>query len=84
MNVIDKGDVWGWVGPTIDQLRWEDGSTAPLATDLVVMDFGKFKGWKLSEMDDVGYLQWLLKDAVDKDNGWQEACVRMRLQELNE
>ena len=83
MTVQDKGEVWGWVGPDIDHVRWEDGSVEELATDLVLVDWGKFKGYVLSDIDDAGYLNWMLKDAVDKGNVWQEKCVRLRLLELN-
>jgi hypothetical protein len=83
MTVKDKGDVWGWVGPDLDHVRWEDGSVAELATDLVEMDWGREKGKLLSELTDVGYLNWMLKDAGEKGNAWQEKCVRLRLEEIN-
>lgn len=83
MTVQDKGEIWGWVGPDIDYVRWEDGSVEELATHLVLIDWGRESGKLLSELDDIGYLNWMLKDAVDKGNVWQEKCVRLRLLELN-
>lgn len=83
MIVKDKGDVWGFVVPGTWDLRWENGETAPLATDLIEVDFGKYRGWLLSDIDDIGYLNWMLKDAMDKENSWQEKCARLRLEDIN-
>lgn len=84
MYVSDKGDVWGYIWPRSDMetIHYDDGTTAPLATDLVQVPFGKYKGWKLSEVMDAGYLEWMLKDAVDKGDVFMEKCARLRLLEL--
>ena len=81
MYIIDKGDVWSWL-KDMDTVIYEDGTTAPLTTDLLEIPFGQHSGTKLSDFMDVGYLNWMLKDAVDKGDVFMEKCVTLRLLEL--
>ena len=81
MYIIDKGNVWSWCIDT-ETVRYEDGTTAPLTTDLLEIPFGQHSGTRLSDFMDVGYLNWMLKDAVDKKDVFMEKCVTMRLLEL--
>lgn len=84
MRLIDTNDNWAGLSPYADDgiIYYEDGSSRPLTTDQVVMTFGKYKGWNLSEVSDVGYLEWLVTSSVDRDDTFPEMMARMRLNEL--
>lgn len=83
MDLLDKGDSWGWLGAD-DNVYYDDGTATKLTTNLVRVPFGKYKGWVLSELDDIGYLQWLKDNAVEKRDLFQEKMCIMRLYELQE
>lgn len=71
--------VWGWCNdPHLSVIQYEDGTTKPLTTSDVVMDYGKYKDTILSEMSDVGYLRWML----DTTDVFQKEMVTRRLAEL--
>ena len=81
MTIKDKGDVWGWCldGETV---CYEDGTSAELTPDLVEITFGREAGKTLDEVDDVSYLEWMLKSAVEKNDDFQAKCARLRLLEI--
>ena len=84
MTVLDKpGDAWGWC-MDLKTIHYEDETSAELATDLLEVPFGKYKGWTLSDVIDQGYMEWMLKNAMDKGDVFMEKCVRLRLLEIKD
>lgn len=65
-----------------DTICYEDGTTKPLTTDQIVVTFGKYNGQLLSEISDIGYLQWLVKSATEKGDLWQVLVTNLRINEL--
>lgn len=85
MSVVDKpNDNWGW--PDVSDLgviRYEDGLTERFDLSLVVMDFwAKYRGVRVSDINDLKDLRFIEKVAVEKDDGFALRCARMRIQEL--
>ena len=86
MYLIDRGrdgEIWSAL-LDLETVIYEDGLTVPLTTDLLEITYGKYKGWKLSDVADTGYLEWMKKNAVDKDDKFIEKYVTVRLLELSE
>ena len=76
-------DNWGFMWPgDDDHFYYEDGTKEKLAPRHNTLTFGKYKGQHLGEIDDVGYLRWLLKTAEEKDDWFLSTTVTMRLNEL--
>jgi hypothetical protein len=68
-----------------DHLYNEEGKKRRLNTHDYVFPYGKYKGYSLYELDDVGYLQWAKKqnDADLRGPDWFfDKIVTMRLKEL--
>lgn len=65
-----------------DNLYFGDGSKRPLTTHDYTMPYGKYEGLTIGEMTDVNYLQWMLRNAVEKREWFVERLVTMRLKEL--
>lgn len=86
MVIKDKGEVWGfvWPGSDMNTVYYDDGTTAPMSTDLVFVNYGKYEGRLLSEVEDVGYLEWSLKTARKNNDVFQQKVISMRLKELSE
>lgn len=80
MMIINKyPDVWAGLSLTQPHtIAYEDGTTAPLTTDQIFFNFGKYNGLRLSEVSDMGYLQWLVREG----DVWQELAATLRLSEL--
>lgn len=83
MQLLDKKqkkDNWGWLSAaTPHTIHYEDGTSRPLTTDQVVMTFGKYKDSLVSEVNDRGYLQWLVREG----DVWQEIVASLRLKEMD-
>lgn len=80
MRLLDsKTGAWGWCNDAdLSVIQYDDGTSKPLTTSDVVLDFGRNNGTILSEFSDVGYLRWML----DTKDFFQEVMVRRRLAEL--
>jgi hypothetical protein len=74
----------GWIYPLIDDMDTvydpETDNTRPLSLDDCIFTAGKYKGMLLSEMDDVGYLRWLLGSAKEKDDWWLQFIIKKKLE----
>ena len=80
MRLLDsKTGAWGWCNdPDLSIIQYDDGTSKPLTTSDVVLDYGRNNGTILGEFSDVGYLRWML----DTKDLFQEVMVRRRLAEL--
>lgn len=67
-----------WPGDD-DHLYNEDGKKRKLTTKDLTIEFGKYKGTKVSDITDRGYLEWLYK--VKEDDWYVRKIVGMRLEE---
>ena len=80
---IESSDNWQFMRHGDNQhIYFEDGTKEKLAPRHNTLPFGKYKGQHLGEVDDVGYLRWLLKTAEEKDDWFLLTTVTMRLHEL--
>lgn len=84
MMIKDKPNAWGftWPGKETDTIYYDDGTTAPLTTNQLVVPFGKYRDFTLSEVSDRNYLEWMEKKAREDDDWWMEETVSLRLKEL--
>ena len=85
IKLKDKSkDIWSWSKLfDINIIQFEDGTEKELETSDVIMDFwDKYKGVALSEIDSEKDLNFILKVAVEREEGFAAHCVNMRLQEL--
>ena len=80
----DKPDNnWSTLSNDIKSVIFEDGEVVPLTPERVRLTFwAKYKGMKLSEVDDVRDLKWLASVAKEKDEGFCEMMFNMRLKEI--
>lgn len=62
-----------------DNLYSEAGKKRPLTTKDLTIEFGKYKGMKVADINDKGYLEWLYK--VKEDDWYVRRIVGMRLKE---
>lgn len=83
LYLLDKGDNWSTLSPDMTYIHYEDGTTEPLTPAHLMVEFGKCKGQKLSEISDIWYLNFLKKMAVDKGLLFAVSCVSIRILELN-
>ena len=83
MYLKDKGDVWSSFSEDMTEVVFEDGTRKPFDSTCIKITRGKMSGKDLSEIDDVGYLNWMVKSAVEKGDVFTEKCARMRLLELS-
>lgn len=74
-------DNWSWVDKDWN-ICFEDGTRRPLQFNDVVFDAGKYKGKLLSEVEDRGYLEWVLNEAENSENVFVIHCVQQRLEDL--
>lgn len=67
-----------------DHLYDEHGNRRPLCTRDYVFPYGKYKGTALTDITDVGYLQWAKKknDEAPLPDWFFDKIVVMRLTEL--
>ena len=80
----DDGDNWSMFNDDMTKVVYEDGSTKPFELSDLQITRGKHAGKNLSEIDDVGYLNWMIKIGGENDDGFIEKCARMRLEELKD
>lgn len=80
----DKGNVWS-VG-SMDRLRvlFDDGTEKDLETSDLVVTIGKYKGMDLSEVSDRGYLEWMYKSCMEKNEVCTANRIKLRLDELSQ
>lgn len=67
-----------------DHLYDEEGNCRDITTHDYVFPYGRFEGFKLSEVDDVSYLEWA-RDSNNKKkpSDWYfNKVVTMRIKEL--
>lgn len=67
-----------------DTLYYDDGTSVPLSPNVYTLEFGKYKGICLADVDDVGYLSWLQGSAIEKKDWFLEKVTTMRLYELQD
>jgi uncharacterized protein (DUF3820 family) len=65
-----------------DHVYYEDGRVENIAPRHFEVTFGKYAGRTLAEINDVWYLNFLMKMAVEKKDWWMKRCVTLRLKEL--
>lgn len=74
---------WEFMWPGDDKhVYYEDGSREVIAPHHNVLAFGKYKGTHLGDIDDEGYLRWLLKTGIEKNDWFLITTVNLRLNEL--
>ncbi len=79
----DRGEVWS-VG-SIDGLRvlFDDGSEKDLETSDLMVTIGQYRGMDLSEVLDRGYLEWMYKASMEKNEVCTANRIKLRLDELS-
>jgi uncharacterized protein (DUF3820 family) len=62
----ETDDNWAWLSTkhVEDTVVYENGDKEPLCSAHYVLDFGKYKGTRLSDLDDEWYLNFLRKTAT--------------------
>ena len=75
-------DVWSWIDVKTGDVRYEDGTTEPLELHHILLDFWKFRGTPLSEIDDIGALQFMLKVAEEKAEVFTQHMLIKRINQL--
>lgn len=65
-----------------DNVYFDDGRIDGIAPRHFLFSFGKYAGRTLAEVNDVWYLNFLMKMAVEKKDWWLQKCVTMRAKEL--
>lgn len=89
LGIIDKYDeIWGWPIEKGGCLyaKWETGQEEPLTADQVFFCAGKYRGTKLSDVDDERYLRWCLQVSDEESPRYDwfvSIMVKMRLAELH-
>ena len=84
MTTKDKpNEVWSWVDTKTGDLRYEDGTTEPLELHHIVLDFWKYKGTLLSDVDDIGALRFMLKVATEKEEPFSQQMLKRRIKQLD-
>lgn len=80
----DNYDDWLAGAPKMECYMYDGhGNLYPITSSCFMLDFPrKERGRVLSEIDDAGFLKWLLGVVVENEDSWMERGVRMRLKEL--
>ena len=81
-TTIDQSED-NWCTIDIDdetKLHCEDGTTRDLTSADIMCTRGKYEGYKLSEINDLTYMQWVQGANLD-DHYIQQIC-RLRIKEL--
>lgn len=81
MTLLDKQNSWSWLVTEggVHYIAFEDGEKRPLKMSDVMVERGKYQGKRLSDVLDVGYLQWMSKL---EDNWFVGEMAKIRLKEL--
>jgi len=76
-------DNWSFMWPgDMKHVYYEDGTKRALETGDYLITFGKYSGTRVDELSDVGYLQWLERSAVEKNDALLQEMCKIRLEEL--
>jgi len=74
---------WSWTHPSdMDKVCCEDGTEYKLNTSMLLIERGQNQGRQLKEIDDRGYLNWMLSLAKQEKDIYLEHCINKRLDEL--
>lgn len=79
----DNPDNWSTLSEDLQTIHYEDGTTTPLTPAHLLLEMGKYKGYKLSEIDDVWYLNFLKKLSTEKKFDFVTYCLNIRLLEVS-
>lgn len=84
ISIKDKSpDCWAWLDLVETNLiRYEDGTTKKLTFSDMYFTHGKYAGEKLSDVDDVSYLEYLKRSAGDKKDDFTKKYVSVLLKKL--
>lgn len=74
---------WFWMEPGDDEnLYFEDGTVRKLTPADFTLEFGKYKGFALSDITDRSYLTFMKKVANERNDWFMNKCLDLRIQEL--
>lgn len=81
ISSIDKGDNWAMVDYDNEEIVWDKTmEREPITCSHFRFDHGKYKGYKVSEVDDTWYLDFIMKK--NPDNALITLILGKRLGEL--